>query len=125
LGGEHPDPQPTEELKDDEEEQALPAAKGPFIKAGAIAHGTQIVPDDISKLKVPTILVCVENDPLFSDDVRTAGVEALEAAKIEHEVKVYPEVPHGFAVFGDYDDANIKTAQEAAFAQMLGWLQAH
>jgi len=125
LGGEHPDIVTAEEPKDDEEEQALPVAKGPFIKVGAIAHGTQITPDDIGKLKVPTFLVCVENDPLFPDDVRKVGLEALEKAQIEHEVKVYPEVPHGFAVLGDYDDASIRSAQEAAFAQMLGWLQAH
>jgi dienelactone hydrolase len=125
LGSETPDPPAIDKYDDYVMEQALPVAKGPHIKVGAIAHGTQITPEDISGLKVPTFLVCVENDPLFPDDVRNAGIEALETAKIEHEVKVYPEVPHGFAVLGDYEDAKIVSAQEAAFAQMLGWLQSH
>lgn len=126
LGGQHDnDGQAATQPKSDEEEQAVPAPQGPYIKVGAIAHGTQITPDDLDKLKVPCILVCVEHDPLFPDDVRTAGVAALEKNSVEHEVKVYPEVPHGFAVLGDYEDPKIKEAQQAAFAQMLGWLQAH
>jgi dienelactone hydrolase len=109
----------------EEEGQALHSTPKPLIKVAAIAHGTQIAPEDISHLKVPTCLICVEDDPLFPNDVRTAGIAELEKAGLEHEVKVYPEVPHGFAVFGDYEDEKIKEAQRAAFGQMLGWLQAH
>jgi len=112
--------------KSDEEEQAaLPTTQAPLIKAASIAHGTQIAPEDISNLKVPTIMVCVQDDPLFPNEVRTEGIAELEKNGLEHEVKVYPEVPHGFAVFGDYDDPKIKEAQRTAFGQMLGWLQAH
>ncbi|KAF2670703.1 dienelactone hydrolase family protein-like protein [Microthyrium microscopicum] len=125
LGGEGGNATPQSAAPKDDEESQAAATSGPVIKVGAIAHGTQIAPEDISKLKVPTILVCVENDPLFPDEVRIAGVEALEKAEIEHEVKVYPEVPHGFAVLGDYEDSKIKEAQQLAFGQMLGWLQAH
>jgi dienelactone hydrolase len=127
LGGEHDDGElfGQTEPKSDEEEQAIPAKRTAIIKAGAVAHGTQVTPNDLSNVKVPMSLVCVENDPLFPDDVRIAGVEALEKEKIEHEVKLFPEVPHGFAVFGDYKEPNIKEAQQAAFAQMLGWLQSH
>ena len=127
LGGEHDDGElfGQAEHKSDEEEQAIPAKRTALIKAGAVAHGTQVTPDDLSNVKVPMSLICVENDPLFPDDVRIAGVEALEKAKIEHEVKLFPKVPHGFAVFGDYEEPNIKEAQQAAFAQMLGWLQSH
>jgi dienelactone hydrolase len=76
-------------------------------------------------VKVPVCLICVENDSLFPEEVLRAGQEALEKSEVEHEVKVYPEVPHGFAVLGDYEDDGIKAAQQTAFAQMLGWLQAH
>ncbi|KIW03004.1 uncharacterized protein PV09_05662 [Verruconis gallopava] len=98
---------------------------GPFIKAGAIAHGTQITPDDIGAVKVPVSIICVEDDPLFPDEVRKAGEVLLEKTAVEHEIKVYPNVPHGFAVLGDYADLKIKEAQQQAFAEMLGWLQAH
>lgn len=31
----------------------------------------------------------------------------------------------GFAVAGEYEDAKIKEAQEAAFEQMIQWLKSH
>jgi dienelactone hydrolase len=99
--------------------------KGPLVKATAIAHGTQVSPDDIGLVKVPTSILCVEDDPLFPDEIRKAGEDLLEKSGVEHEVKVYPGVPHGFAVLGDYADSKIKEAQQQAFAEMLGWLQAH
>jgi dienelactone hydrolase len=119
-----PASQPDNAADDEEHDAALPA-EPPLIKAAAIAHGTQIVPADFSNLKVPTCLICVEDDPLFSNEIRQAGIEALEKGGVEHEVKVYPEVPHGFAVYGDYEDASIKEAQRTAYGQILGWIQAH
>lgn len=99
--------------------------QGPQIKVGAIAHGTQIGKEDLAGVAVPTCVVAVENDQLFPDDVRDEGKKALEAKGLEFDLKVYPEVPHGFAVYGDYEDAKIKDAQGEAFQQMLGWLKAH
>jgi dienelactone hydrolase len=127
LGGEHEDGELFGQTnpRSDDEEQAVPGKRTALIKTGAVAHGTQVTPDDLSNVKVPISLVCVENDPLFPDDVRIAGVEALEKAKIEHEVKIFPEVPHGFAVYGDYEEPKIKEGQQAAFSLMLSWLKAH
>ena len=99
--------------------------QGPQIKAGAMAHGTQIGKDDIAGVTVPICIVAVENDQLFPDEIREEGKKALEGKGLEHELKVYPGVPHGFAVYGDYDDGKIKEAQGEAFSQMLAWLKAH
>ncbi|ROV96816.1 hypothetical protein VMCG_07899 [Cytospora schulzeri] len=107
----------------DEESGAQKA--GPYIKAGALAHATLVARDDFDGIKAPVSLVCVENDPLFPDDVRTAGEDYLSKSNVEHEVQVYPGVPHGFAVVGDYDDVGIKDAQGTAFEQMLKWLKDH
>ncbi|CAI4215174.1 unnamed protein product [Parascedosporium putredinis] len=98
---------------------------GPLIKAGALAHGASVTPDDFAGLKVPVSLACVENDPLFPEEVRTLGEDAMESANLEHEVKVYPGVPHGFAVVGQYEDSGIKEAQATAYDQMLSWINAH
>ncbi|EFY90066.1 dienelactone hydrolase family protein [Metarhizium acridum CQMa 102] len=89
--------QETEEQGSDEEAGAL-KRKGPYIKAGALAHGASVTPDDFNNLKAPLSLVCVENDNLFPDEVRKAGEDAMSKANLEHEVQVYPGVPHGFAV---------------------------
>jgi dienelactone hydrolase len=101
------------------------AKQGPQIKTGAIAHGTQIGNEDLAGMSVPVSIVAVENDTLFPDDVREEGRKAMEAKKLDHELKIYPNVPHGFAVYGDYDDDKIKQAQGEAFQQMLAWLKAH
>lgn len=99
--------------------------QGPQIKAGAIAHGTQISTEDLAGTAVPMCVVTVEEDPLFPDHIRNAGLEAMKAKGLDHEFRVYPDVPHGFAVFGDYEDRGIVGKQQEAFGQMLAWLKAH
>ncbi|KAH9900154.1 dienelactone hydrolase [Xylariomycetidae sp. FL2044] len=76
-------------------EAAGPPKKGPYIKAGALAHATLVSRDDFDDLKVPISLACVENDPMFPDDVREAGENVMSKKNVEHEVQVYPGVPHG------------------------------
>jgi dienelactone hydrolase len=68
---------------------------GPLIRAGALAHGASVSPDDFVGLKAPVSLVCVENDPLFPEEFRSRGEEIMAEGNLEHEVKVYPGVPHG------------------------------
>jgi len=72
-----------------------PKTVGPYIKAGALAHATLVSRDDFVGLKAPVSVVCVENDPLFPDEVRTAGEDYMGKNNVEHEVQVYPGVPHG------------------------------
>ncbi|KAI9680266.1 MAG: hypothetical protein M1822_007265 [Bathelium mastoideum] len=123
LGGEMKDTVAWgEKLKDEEEGMKV---RGPEIKVGAIAHGTMITKEDIEGIKVPVSMACVGNDQLFPDAVREEGKKALEAGSVEHEVRVYEGVPHGFAVLGDYSDEKIAQSQKKAFQQMLGWLQSH
>lgn len=99
--------------------------QAPQIKCAAIAHGTQISKEDLAGVSVPTCIVAVQDDPLFPEDVRNAGLEAMKSKGLEYECKVYPDVPHGFAVSGDYADGKIVEKQKEAFQQMLAWLQSH
>ena len=77
------------------DEEAGTVRKGPFIKAGALAHGTLVCREDFEGVKVPISLVCVENDPMFANEVRAAGEDYLAKNNVEHEVQVYPDMPHG------------------------------
>ncbi|KAG6006364.1 hypothetical protein E4U21_007095 [Claviceps maximensis] len=113
------------ENEDDEEAARTVSKKGPYIKAGALAHAASVTPDDFKNLRAPISLVCVEDDPLFPDAVRTTGEDAMSKANLEHEVQVYPGVPHGFAVVGSYADAAISEAQATAYEQMLKWIKEH
>ena len=98
--------------------------QGPSIKCGAIAHGI-LAKSDLEGVQVPTCVVAVEGDPLFPDEAREAGKKNMEERGLEHELQVYPNVPHGFAVTGNYEDQSIVQAQKEAFTQMLAWLKAH
>lgn len=80
---------------DEESGGAVTQNYGPFIKAGALAHATLVARDDFEGIKAPVSLACVESDPLFPDEVRKYGEDHLSKAGLEHEVQVYPGVPHG------------------------------
>jgi dienelactone hydrolase len=124
------------------DEETAKDKEGPYIKAGALAHAAGVTPEDFKGLKAPLSFACVENDSLFPDEVRSAGEDLMSDAKLEHEVQVYPGVPHGeftpssssknrritvagFAVVGVYEDQSIRDAQATAYDQMLKWLQNH
>lgn len=75
--------------------------KGPAIKVGALAHGI-IDREDFVHLKVPVGMVCVEGDPLFSDEAREEGVKIAKQKGVEVESWVYPGVPHGECIPSPY-----------------------
>ncbi|ATY60564.1 Dienelactone hydrolase [Cordyceps militaris] len=107
------------------DEESGPTTHGPYIKAGALAHAASVAPEDFDNVCVPLSLVCVEDDPLFTDEVRTLGEDTMSKANLEHQVQVYPGVPHGFAVVGEYEEAGIQDAQVTAYEQMLKWVKEH
>ena len=107
-----------------DEEQGM-VQKGPLIKAGAIAHATLVTREDVKSIKAPVSIVAVENDPLFPEEILEIGKKNLASSEVPHEVTVYQNVPHGFAVVGEYPEAHIKKEQEKAFEQMVGWLKNH
>jgi len=107
-----------------EDEEGM-AKAGPQIKVGVIAHGTQITKDDMAGMTKPLSVVAVEDDPLFPEDVLEHGKKILSEREQALQVETYPGVPHGFAVFGDYEDDAIKQAQEKAFQQMVQFLKDH
>ncbi|KAF2639902.1 alpha/beta-hydrolase [Massarina eburnea CBS 473.64] len=125
LAGEYPDPAVQGQEAPNDVEAGV-VKKEPVLRAGAIAHGTMVTKDDLEAVKSPVFIAAVKDDPMFpEDEVLTPGRRALEANKVEHDIQVFPGVPHGFAVYGDYDDPKIKQNQEQAFEKMLGWIQAH
>ncbi|KAF2808038.1 alpha/beta-hydrolase [Mytilinidion resinicola] len=124
LAGEHPDTVAWDQAAPGDEEQGV-VKHIPVIKAGAIAHGTMVAKEEIEAVKVPLYMACVKDDPLFPEEVLEEGRKGLEKNSIEHEIQVFSDVPHGFAVLGDYEDPNIKKSQTQAFGQMLGWIQGH
>lgn len=58
LAGEDPNKSIRVQPTNDEEQGAIPT-KGPFIKAGAIAHATLVTRDDLADVKAPLSMACV------------------------------------------------------------------
>ncbi|KAL8993963.1 MAG: hypothetical protein Q9169_005953 [Polycauliona sp. 2 TL-2023] len=121
LGSELPDTVAKGQAVKDEEQGVVKNDKD----LGLMLAGTSITKEDIEGLKVPISMACTENDQLFPDNVRAEGQKYLVDSGMEHEIQVFPDVPHGFAVVGEYDDSKIMEAQRAAFEQMLSWLKSH
>jgi dienelactone hydrolase len=101
LAGEGHDPYSKGQRAQDEE--ALPVAHGPYLKAGAIAHGTLVTMEDFEKLKSPMLLICVEDDQLFPQEVLEQAQEHMEEHNVSHQVKVIPGVPHGQSIELSFD----------------------
>ncbi|KAK6382806.1 hypothetical protein LTS17_003475 [Exophiala oligosperma] len=123
LAGDHEDTMIGGQAAKDEEAGTI--KRGPLIRAGAVAHATLVTREDLKAVKAPLTMVCVENDPLFPAEILEDGKKYFATSNVEHEIKMYSDVPHGFAVNGDYDSPAIKEAQTSAFQQMLNWLQSH
>ena len=113
--------QETEVEKATNDEESAKGKQGPFIKAGALAHAASVVPDDFYNIKAPLSFVCVENDPLFPDEVRSAGEDVMSDANLEHEVQVYPAVPHGepYCSYGDEESEFTDTKQDSPLLGLM------
>jgi dienelactone hydrolase len=64
------------------DEEAAIVKNGPYIKAGAIAHGTLITKEDFEGLKFP-------------QEILDQGEQYMKDNDVPHEIKIYPKVPHG------------------------------
>lgn len=79
---------------------------------------------------------------MFPDEIREEGEKFLEDNKLEYELLVYKDVPHGkflsidsmqsplnrslgFGVYGSYSDPLIKDAQEGVFEQFVQFFSRH
>lgn len=123
LGGRAADPATAAASAPAQKDEEAPAVAEPELKAGAIAHGTLVTAEDVARVRAPVGMVCVAGDSLFPDAVREQGKAALELGGVEHDVSVWEGVPHGFAVVGDYAEAEIVEKQRLAFEAMVGWLE--
>ncbi|PNS15416.1 Protein AIM2 [Sphaceloma murrayae] len=99
--------------------------RGPWIKAGVLAHATGVGKDDFVGLKEGGRLgiVAVKDDGMFTDEVRGFGVAMAKDKGLTVEERVWEGVPHGFAVVGEYKDPKIVQAQKEAFDTMTAFLE--
>ena len=97
--------------------------QGPELKCGVIAHGTLVTREDLEAVRTPVAMACVRDDPVFPEEVIVAGRASFKKNELTYRIQFYDDVPHGFAVLGDYDDKSIVGKQKEAFEFMCSALE--
>jgi len=92
--------------------------QGPELKCGVIAHGTLVTKEDLQAVRTPMTIISLRDDPVFPEEVIVAGRESFRKHGLRHKVEFYDDVPHGFAVIGDYEDKSIVEKQKEVFEVM-------
>ncbi|KAI7738508.1 hypothetical protein M8C21_000212, partial [Ambrosia artemisiifolia] len=90
-------------------------AKDADIQAAALLHPTFVTLDDIKGVKVPVAILGAEFDQISPPELVKQFEDALQAKpEVDHFVKIYPGVSHGWTVrYRDEDVTAGKRAQEA------------
>ena len=68
---------------------------GADLKAGVPFYGAAVASEDVPKIKSPLLIQLAETDPRINA-MWPAFEEALKAAKVPHEMHLYPGTQHGF-----------------------------
>ncbi|KAK1417003.1 hypothetical protein QVD17_26125 [Tagetes erecta] len=89
-------------------------AKDAEIQVAAILHPSFVTLDDIKGVKVPIGIFGAEIDQRSPPELIKEFEAAVVANKVNHFVKIYPGVAHGWTVrYKDEDEAEVKCAHEA------------
>ncbi|XP_076927327.1 endo-1,3;1,4-beta-D-glucanase-like [Bidens hawaiensis] len=98
-------------------------AKDAEIQVAAILHPTYVTLDDIKGIKVPIAILSAELDEMNPPELIKEYEAALAANKVEHFVKIYPGVNHGWTSrYNDDDAAEVKNAEEAQ-QDLVDWFK--
>uniref|UniRef100_A0ACD5U307 Uncharacterized protein n=1 Tax=Avena sativa TaxID=4498 RepID=A0ACD5U307_AVESA len=101
---------------------AIELSKSPEIEVVVVSHPSLVTVDDIKKVKHPIEILGAELDGSSPPALVHQFEQALDQNKgIDHFVKIFPGVAHGFAC--RYDANNpfaVQTAEEAR-KDMLSW----
>lgn len=128
-GGSTSTPAPTapEPTTTDESTPSLPKPTLPPLHAAGLAHPTLVTQRDITNVSasVPLFLQAVKDDPLFPDELLNKARQVWAIGNAESKIEVYEDVPHGFAVVGEYELEGVRREQERAWEGVRGWLGDH
>ncbi|XP_062231322.1 endo-1,3;1,4-beta-D-glucanase-like isoform X1 [Phragmites australis] len=92
------------------------------IQAAVLLHPSLLTVDDMKEVKCPISMLGAENDKSTPPELLKQFEQVLsDNSAIDHFVKIFPGVAHGWAVrYSDNDAAAVKSAEEA-LRDMTGW----
>ncbi|KAK9470485.1 uncharacterized protein V1510DRAFT_422844 [Dipodascopsis tothii] len=112
-------------------QQALDSAHTPanmawarLVLTGVVCHPSLVEAKDFVGVKKPLLMIAIDNDPLFPDKVLKPGLQSLTTDNVYYELRTFDNLPHGFAVKGDYKTSrHISQRQQEAHRLIVQWLK--
>lgn len=99
-------------------------SRGSSIKAVVLLHPSRVTAEEVKAVQVPTAVLAAEIDELTPAHVVEEFQRILKnKAGVEHFVKIYPGVQHGWTVRYDPSDEQVTKQAEAAHHDMISWFQ--
>ncbi|PRQ26167.1 putative alpha/Beta hydrolase [Rosa chinensis] len=97
-------------------------SKSDYIQAAVLLHPSRVTVDDIKEVKAPIAILGAEFDEISPPELLKQFEEVLSTKpEVSGYVKIFPGVPHGWAVrYKDEDETAVKLANEA-HQDMLDW----
>ncbi|CAD6272205.1 unnamed protein product [Miscanthus lutarioriparius] len=97
-------------------------AKVHEIQAAVLLHPSLLTVDDIKEVKCPISILGAEIDRSSPPELLKQFEQILSAnSEIDHFVKIFPGVPHGWAVRYSDNDASAVTSAKEALQDMSHW----
>ncbi|XP_055960577.1 endo-1,3;1,4-beta-D-glucanase-like [Mercurialis annua] len=101
-------------------------AKPAFIKGAVMLHPSLVTVDDINAVEVPVAILGAEIDQHTPPALVKQFEEVLNTKpEIDHLVKIFPNVVHGWTMRYNVEDENAVKSANEAYADMIAWFTKH
>ncbi|KAJ5671921.1 hypothetical protein N7507_001048 [Penicillium longicatenatum] len=95
------------------------------LDVGYIAHPTMLEAEELRGVEGPLSIAAAVRDFVFDTAKRHESEEILDKLEVPHQINLFSEVEHGFAVRCDLSKPRQKFAKEQAFNQAVAWFDHH
>ncbi|KAJ6072864.1 hypothetical protein N7467_010949 [Penicillium canescens] len=91
------------------------------IDVGFTAHPTMVEAQELQGIEGPLSIAAAVRDIVFTSAKRHESEEILDKLDVPHQINLFSDVEHGFAVRCDLSKPRQKFAKEQVFAQAVAW----